>query len=139
MNKMPVTLFGFIGLILVYSQVNAANANSDYLMLDTHVINTEIINFPNDNEIYPDKSDFKIIHLVTMSNELGDRYATVTLKNLSTGRRIFKQNHIMALFADGSRLSPAIAEAVVDGKESVSITLYFGEHKFPILTLYTRG
>ena len=138
MKKAIITTLTIVIYLAMAIKVAASQEPGEHLILDTHVVNSEVINFPNDDEIYPDKSDFKIIHLVTMSNELGERWATVTINNQSAGRRVFKPAHIMALFADGSRRAPIHKESVFDGHESISMTLFFGQNKFPILSIMTR-
>ncbi|TQV77504.1 hypothetical protein FLL45_06055 [Aliikangiella marina] len=94
--------------------------------------------FPNDQKIQPAKSDFHIENVITMSNPEGERWAAVTLTNQSAGQRIFKPNQLLALFADGQRLFPMSQEHTFDARERVTLTLYFGENNFPILSIYTR-
>jgi len=96
-------------------------------------------NFENDNNIYPDKSNFKILNAITMSNTDGERWATLTIKNAASGRRIFKSGHILALFADGNRAYPLSEDQTFDAKETISLTLQFSNNSFPILKLYTRS
>lgn len=73
-----------------------------------------------------------------MSNEKGDRRAVVTLENQSSGSRIFKSEQIMALMGDGRRISPHGYKQKFKRGESISMTLSFGNHKTPILQIYTR-
>lgn len=96
------------------------------------------LNFPNDDNIQPRKSSFRVLNFVLMSNELGERWAIVTLKNSSTTKRTFDHEQLMALFADGMRREPLAYKAVFDGLESQSLTISFGFSKFPILDIYTR-
>lgn len=111
---------------------------SENLILDQNIPSTEIINFPNDERIQPDRSGFEILHAITMSNEQGERWATLTIKNNSFGRRTINREHVLALFADGSRKFPLSIDYSFDGKEVASITVTFGCSKFPILKLSTR-
>lgn len=73
-----------------------------------------------------------------MSNEQGARRVTVTLTNRSSGNRIFVSNQIMALFANGDRLSPVEKKVTFKGKKTQTLTLNFGTHHYPILSVYTR-
>lgn len=73
-----------------------------------------------------------------MSNEQGDRRVTVTLTNRSSGNRIFVSEQIMALFANGDRLSPIETKITFKGRETQTVTLNFGNHHYPILKVYTQ-
>ena len=93
--------------IFLVSQASQLSANDRNALSIDRAISSDIeFNFPNDDNIYPHKSDFKVINYVTMSNEYGQRKVTVTLQNTSTGDRIFVSDQIMALYANGHRSSP---------------------------------
>ncbi|WP_096086774.1 hypothetical protein [Agaribacterium haliotis] len=95
--------------------------------------------FPNDDKLKPKNGDFKILNYVLMSNELGERWSVITLENLSSGNRKLDQDHLMALFANGKRLAPEQFGLEFKGRESQTITVSFGIHKFPILTIYSSN
>jgi len=61
----------------------------------------------------------------------------ITLTNTSSGNRMLEHNHLMALFADGKRRNPLEYKLHFEGNETQSITVSFGESKFPILSLYS--
>ena len=61
------------------------------------------------------------------------------MTNQSSGRRELEAKHLVALFADGSRHNPTEFKRTFKGNETQSITLNFGESKFPILSIYTRN
>jgi len=116
----------------------ASNAQEgDVLTVDRLVTKNIHLSFPNENNIKPKESDFTILNYVLMSNEVGERWSVITLKNASTGARTLEQDHLMALFADGRRTSPLEHKLNFKGSEIQSITVSFGEHKFPILTIYS--
>ncbi len=73
-----------------------------------------------------------------MSNELGERWAVITLKNSSSGSRVLEHGHLMAIFANGKRKSPRKFKLNFKGDETQSITVSFGESKFPVLSVYSR-
>ncbi len=129
-----------LSLLTISSQTGLASnyAEDDALSIDKAITSDIDFQFPNDNNIYPDTSDFKIVNYVTMSNEQGARRVTVTLLNTSSGNRIFVSKQIMALFANGDRLSPVERKVTFKGKETQTITLSFGTHHYPILSVYTR-
>ena len=86
----------------------------------------------------PDSSDVVIINQSLMSNEAGERWATVTLKNSAKGKRIFSEKNIYAMYADGSKGKPYQVRVKLNGGEIGSSLFYFGKHKFPILYVFTR-
>lgn len=118
------------------SQLSAKDRNA--FSIDRAISSNIEFNFPNNDNIYPDKSDFKVINYVSMSNEYGQRKVTVTLQNTSTGDRIFVSDHIMALYANGHRSSPSEKKIRFKGKEVQTLTLSFSTSEFPILQIYTR-
>ena len=116
----------------------SSNANeTEVLTVDRVVPNNLELSFPNDRRIKPKSSDFELVNYVVMSNELGERWAVVTVRNSSTGGRSLENGHLMALFAYGDRKSPLEFKVSFEGKETQSITVSFGENKFPILTITT--
>ncbi|QLE87904.1 hypothetical protein FLM48_18330 [Shewanella sp. Scap07] len=94
--------------------------------------------FPNPDNIQPDISDFKVINTVLMSNEQGERWAVVTLQNTARGQRTLNQNQLMALISSGERIVPERFKELFSSNETLSITLHFGQQKFPILEIFSR-
>ncbi|PKG80915.1 hypothetical protein CXF85_21175 [Colwellia sp. 75C3] len=111
----------------------------EVLTVDRSISKSIQLSFPNDINIKPKKGDFEIINYVLMSNEIGERWSVVTLTNLSSGNREFSHDHLIALFADGSRISPLQYKLNFKGQETQSITVSFGVHKFPILSIYSSN
>jgi len=105
------------------------------LTVDRVISNNVELAFPNDKDIKAKSSDFKLVNYVIMSNEIGERWAVLTLTNTSSGNRMLEQNHLLALFADGERKSPLELKLNFEGNETQSITVSFGESKFPILSI----
>ena len=97
--------------------------------------------FDNEAKVKPKDSDFNVVNAVHMSSEQGSRVAVVTIRNDASGSRILESDHIMALFADGSRRSPfSFPDAIkLDDGEQRSFTLSFGESNYPLLTIYTSN
>ncbi|GAA0197828.1 hypothetical protein GCM10009123_01310 [Kangiella japonica] len=125
--------------LLLASQASQLSANDRNALSIDRAISSDIeFNFPNDDNIYPDKSDFKVVNYVTMSNEYGQRKVTVTLQNTSSGDRIFVSEQIMALYANGHRSSPLEKKIRFKGREVQTLTLSFSTSEFPILQVYTR-
>ena len=129
----------FLLLALILFSLGTQAEEQDVLTIDRSVSNNIKLAFPNDNNIKPQVGDFEIVNYFLMSNEIGERWAVITLTNLSSGNRELNQNHLMALFADGRRNSPLEYKLSFKGKETQSITVSFGEYKFPILNIYSRS
>ena len=127
-----------LSLFILLSFTTLAD-DTEVLSVDRSVSKSINLSFPNDSNIYPKEGDFEIVNYVLMSNELGERWSVITLSNLSSGNRSLEHDHLMALFADGSRISPLEFKLNFNGNETQSITVPFGEHKFPILGIYSSN
>ena len=125
-------------ILLVLSWATQADS-INALNVDRAVPNSMHLSFPNDNNITPKKSDFSIANYVLMSNEIGERWAVITLTNLASGKRELNQEHVLALFADGSRLTPSEFKLGFKGNQTQSVTVSFAEHTFPILSVYSSN
>ena len=123
--------------VLFFVSVSSYSDELDVLRVDRVVPQNLKLSFPNDENIKPRSSAFKLINYVVMSNEKGERLAVITITNSSTGSRILQAGHVMALFANGKRESPKEFKLNFKGEETQSITVSFGENKYPILSLYT--
>ncbi|GAA3921499.1 hypothetical protein [Litoribacillus peritrichatus] len=134
MKGMSVLLFIFTSLLMPLHTFAADEA----LSIDRSINPDLHISFPNDDNIEPTSSDFIIENYVLMSNETGERWAVLTLKNEAAGNRIFTQDYVLALFADGQRKKPLKHNQRFKSKEIKSILLSFGESKFPILEIYKK-
>jgi len=126
-----------MALGLVAFHVNAHK--SETLSVDRVVPQGVELAFPNEDRQQPKIGDFDLEHYVLMSNDKGERWAVLTLTNLSKGLRILDHQHLMALFADGSRSNPKAEPYRFRGQETQTITVSFGVNKFPILSVYTRN
>lgn len=110
----------------------------DVLNVDRSVSASMQLAFPNDSNIEPHRSDFAVLNYVLMSNDIGERFAVITLKNGASGNRGLEEKHLMALFADGTRRSPQTIKLNFSGDETQSITVTFGQSQFPILAIYSN-
>ena len=124
-------------LFLLYS--TSLIANQDVIIVDRVIPNSIELAFPNERNIEPEISDFQINNFILMSNDDGERFAVVTLTNLSSGSRTLNHNHLMAQVSNGERINPLPFKQAFKGDETISLTLGFGENKFPLLTIYTRA
>ena len=129
----------YILLFFILVSFTSQADDAEILSVDRSVTKNINLSFPNDNNIYPKEGDFEIVNYVLMSNEVGERWGVITLTNLSSGNRTLEHEHLIALLADGSRISPLEFELNFKGKETQSITVSFGENKFPILSIYSSN
>jgi hypothetical protein len=95
--------------------------------------------FETGSDDEPVRSDFGILNQILMSNKKGERWATITLSNLSSGQRIFSVDQLLAVFANGDKRPPGPIQLKLAGGETGTYTFYFGAHKFPILYVYSRN
>ncbi|MEP1447695.1 MAG: hypothetical protein ABJK37_16440 [Paraglaciecola sp.] len=128
----------YISLIILFSMSTTQAKETNRLTVDRVVTNSIELAFPNDKNIKPKLSDFELFNYIVMSNEEGERWAVMTLNNTSSGSRVLEHHHLMALFADGNRSTPLEFKVSFRGKETQSITVSFGENKFPILSIFTE-
>jgi len=125
-----------IAVLIVFSSALQANEN-EVLSVERSVAKNIKLSFANDLDIKPKSSDFEINNYVLMSSEEGERWAVITLTNLSSGNRTLVHEHLLALFANGERRSPLEYKLGFAGNETQSVTVSFGESKFPILSIYS--
>lgn len=112
----------------------AAQADETEVLTVDRIISHDLaLSFSNDRNEKAKSSDFNLVNYVLMSNELGERWAVITLKNLASGTRVLENEHLIALFANGTRKNPLEFKLNFEAGEVQSITVSFGENKFPIL------
>jgi hypothetical protein len=128
----------YISLAFVFMTFTSLANETDVLTVDRVVSTNLELAFPNDKNLRAKPSNFELVNYVIMSNELGERWAVLTLTNTSAGNRTLEQDHLMALFADGERKNPLELKLNFEGRETQSITVSFGESKFPILSISSR-
>lgn len=117
---------------LITTSVQASDQSSALKFEDLPYKNTKV-HCENDANIFPDENDFEFIDYSAMSSEEGERYILATIKNTSTGFRILKQDDILAILGDCSRITPVAFERKFKGSEIITLRLYFGINKYPIL------
>ncbi len=94
--------------------------------------------FKDEAKIEPEGSVFEIIEKHFMSNALGERWAVITIKNTSPGKRLLKNENVVATYANGSQSYAQNIDEALDGHEVLTKAVLFGVHKFPILMIETR-
>ena len=122
---------------LLFLSLSSYADDNDILNVDRTVSKNIQLSFPNEKNIKPKESDFKVLNYVLMSSDTGERWSVITIENTASGNRSLDNNQIMGLFADGSRFVPQDNKLQFEGGETQSITVSFGEYKFPILAIYT--
>ena len=94
--------------------------------------------FRFENELKPKPNGFELREAAFMSNEIGERWAIITVENTSSGRRFLKRENIVATFADGSQVNPSHLDENARGGELLTKTIFFGVRKFPIVKVDVR-
>lgn len=87
----------------------------------------------NDQKIKPTKNDFELIDYTAMSSDQGDRYILATIRNQSTGQRLFNENHVIAILGDCTRIKPLSVVQKYEGNQTITTQLNFGVSRYPIL------
>ena len=131
MLKGMITIFG------IFLLTTSAQA-SEPLSVDRAVTHSLELSFPNESNIKPEISDFDVLNYILMSNEDGERWVVVTIRNKENGTRTLNQKHLLGLLANGERVHPHEFKQAYLGNETISLTLNFGESKFPVLEVYSR-
>lgn len=93
------------------------------------------IRFNQDDPKEIKRHDFEVVDYALMSNEQGERWATVTFKNTSSGQRLLANEYLLAEFADGIQRFALNLDGKVESGQVLTRTVFFGYHRFPILRL----
>ena len=132
-----------IVLLMLLMSISCVNADDGIvgraLTIDQPISEGMRLQFENDDELTPKSSEFKILSSLLLSNEIGERWATITLENMSAQQRLLDNEHIVAVFADGDKRYPLNADQKFSGHEVITLILNFGVSKFPILKVYNRN
>lgn len=121
-------------VLFLFTCTTFAN-EKEVLTVDSIISHNIELAFDNDKNEKPKLSEFELVNYIVMSNDLGERWAVVTVKNQASGNRILENDHLMALFANGKRANPAHLKVNFDANETKSLTISFGENKFPLLSI----
>ncbi len=135
---MPL-LYSLTLLLFSLGALAAEIPKDEVLTFDDPIPGSLYIEFTDADELLPKIGDFKIISSLFMSNQLGERWATLTVLNQSSSQRLLDRKHIVALFADGEKRHPIEIEHTFYGKEQITLTINFGKSKFPILRTDVRN
>lgn len=114
-------------------------SQNEILTIDESTPETINLEFSNTNKLEPKIGEFKILSSILMSNLSGERWVTVTIKNISSHQRLLDKEHIIAIFANGERRNPIKTEHKFSGQEETTIIISFGKSKFPILRVKVRN
>lgn len=129
--------FSIVFTLLVFpSLLLAEDADVDkVLRFEQTPFKGQTLHCENEGRIEPKESDFTLLDYSIMSSNEGERFALVTLKNESSGHRIFNRKHVVAVFGDCSRAYPVSAMGKLAGGETLTLRVYIGSSRFPILQL----
>ncbi|MET0029830.1 MAG: hypothetical protein ABW101_19525 [Candidatus Thiodiazotropha sp.] len=129
--------------LLILSGMSALQAGGipeqQVLTFDQPIPGSLDLRFSEGDDLAPKRGDFRIESCLLMSNPSGERWAVVTLRNLSTSQRLLDEEHLVALFADGSRRNPINTGYTFRGSEQNTLTMSFGESPYPIVRVEVRN
>ncbi len=129
--------------LLVYSGMSALQAGGipeqQVLTFDQQIPGSLDLSFSEGDDLVPKRGDFRVESCLLMSNPSGERWAVLTLQNRSASQRLLDEEHLVALFADGSRRHPINTGYTFRGNERNTLTISFGESPFPILRVDVRN
>ena len=108
------------------------------LVFDEPRFLTDQLAFKHRYELKPKKNDFQLVDRAFMSNKIGERWAIATIKNLASGRRSLKNDHVVATFADGSQSTAKNVNVTFAGGELLTVPIFLGVHKFPLVRIQTE-
>lgn len=96
------------------------------------------LHFRDSDTLQPADGDFELVEYALMSNEAGERWALVTVRNQADGSRLLKREHLVATFADGHRRYAQDLNERVEGGAFYTQAIFFGAYKFPIIAIEVR-
>ncbi|MBV2092912.1 MAG: hypothetical protein KUF72_18685 [Candidatus Thiodiazotropha sp. (ex Ctena orbiculata)] len=132
-------IFSLLLLMLSLAVQSEEIPENEVLTFDDPIPGSLYLEFADADDLLPKIGDFKIISSLFMSNQLGERWATLTILNQSSSQRLLDRHYIVALFADGEKRNPIDIEHTFYGKEQITLTINFGKSKFPILRTEVRN
>lgn len=125
--------------MLLCLSFSVSSSESDTLNIEQVVSERVELALPNEDNIEPDLSDFTVKNYILLSNDLGERWAVVTLKNESNSSRTLTEKHLLSTLANGERVFPSDFSQTFKGREVMSVTINFSINKFPILSIQSRS
>ena len=139
MKTLSKIILPFMLLVFQASSYAESYSHDEILIIDESIPETVNLEFSDKNDLAPKIGEFKVLSSILMSNLTGERWATVTIKNLSSHQRILDKEHIVAIFANGEKRNPLQAGHKFSSEEEVTLIINFGESKFPILRVSVRN
>jgi hypothetical protein len=142
-NNKVMNLSKKIMLLAILAFQSNTNAESyfqgEILTIDKSISESINMEFSNESDLEPKIGEFEVLSSILMSNTVGERWATVTIKNQSSHQRLLDREHIIAIFANGEKRNPIQATHKMSGHQETTIIINFGESKFPILRVSVRN
>jgi hypothetical protein len=89
-------------------------------------------------DLEPEAGPFRLTEYQTMSNDLGERWALVTVINTENANRFLKGTHLVATFADGTQRRAQNLNDGVGPLQQFSKAVFFGHSPFPLVRVEAR-
>jgi hypothetical protein len=123
-----------LGCMFLATSAHATKA----LSIDKVMTSSFELSFPNEYNVQPDSSDFNVLNYILMSNEEGERWVVISIRNKASGTRSLNHKHLLSLLASGERVHPQEFKQSFGANETLSLTLRLAESIFPVLEVYSR-
>jgi len=137
--------FFLLATLPLLLMMNHYMVKADNIPIDEHILHFDDVQkdfqelyFPDEDKIKPATSVFQIVEKYYMSNGLGERWAVMTIKNTTAGKRLLKNDNVIATYANGDQSYAQNLDETLGGNAIVTKAVLFGIHKFPILHIETR-
>lgn len=91
------------------------------------------LDFKDEDDLQPVNSSFSLLEYSLMSNEKGERWALITVKNNSGKKQPISDDNFVAVFADGKRTHANNFYELVEPGARLTASIFFGRSNFPII------
>lgn len=138
MNRFQILIVATV-LLAASSQAHEQPELNRSLVFDQQVAKEMAIQFEIEEDLYPTRSTFEIEDIAFLSNEAGERWALVVVRNTAREARTFTEDQLIGFFASGKHSHPNKLATRIEGSRSETIMIPFGESTMPLVKLMTRS
>lgn len=115
------------------SDPGALSAAFVALSLDPPIPGAAEMIFDNPGNFWPESSNLQLLSFATLSNVQGERWALLSIDNPQPGKVELENGQVMAIMADGTRLRAQNLGIRLSSRQTTTLSVFFGVHKFPIV------
>lgn len=122
-----------------FASAHESEKLSRALHFDQPIAKEMAIDFQIEEDLYPNRSSFELLDFAFLSNEAGERWALVVVRNTVHEFRSFSANQIIGFFASGNYRNPVSLNKRIEGKKTETFMIPFGKSDMPLVKLMTRS